>query len=96
MDIDIYSMKELELLDVISIAKRLNISIKDIQDIIDKENIENYINLLDKQRKNNRRFKIIYLKNLKDKISKSKEIGKDMKVFANGNFKDSITNRIYR
>ena len=44
-------MKELELLDVIRIAKRLNISIKDIQDIIEKENIENYINLLDKQEK---------------------------------------------
>ncbi len=85
-----YSMKELELLDVISIAKRLNISIKDIQDIIDKENIENYINLLDKQERIIE-DQIIYLKNLKDKISKSKEIGKDMKVFSNGNFKDSIT-----
>ena len=77
-----YSMKELELLDVISIAKRLNISIKDIQDIIDKENIENYINLLDKQERIIE-DQIIYLKNLKDKISKSKEIGKDMKVFSN-------------
>src|SRR5699024_5119843 len=85
-----YSMKELELLDVISIAKRLNISIKDIQDIIDKENIENYINLLDKQERIIE-DQIIYLKNLKDKISKSKEIGKDMKVLSNGNFKDSIT-----
>ena len=66
-----YSMKELELLDVISIAKRLNISIKDIQDIIDKENIENYINLLDKQERIIE-DQIIYLKNLKDKISKSK------------------------
>ena len=64
-----YSMKELELLDVISIAKRLNISIKDIQDIIDKENIENYINLLDKQERIIE-DQIIYLKNLKDKISK--------------------------
>src|SRR5699024_11070492 len=85
-----YSMKELEHLDVISIAKRLNISIKDIQDIIDKENIENYINILDKQERIIE-DQIIYLKNLKDKMSKSTEIGKDMKVYSNGNYKDSIT-----
>lgn len=85
-----YSMKELELLDVISIAKRLNISIKDIKDIIDKENIENYINLLDKQEKIIE-DQIIYLSNLKEKISKSKEMGKEMQNFSNGNFNDSIT-----
>lgn len=85
-----YSMKELELLDVISIAKRLNISTKDIQSIIEKENIENYISLLDKQEKIIEE-QIIYLSNLKDKISKSKEIGKKMKVFSNEDFKESMT-----
>lgn len=77
-----YTIREIELLEIILIAKQLEIPIKDIKAIIDREDIKEYEKLferheefLDKQIKR--------MTKLKDKVKNSKNIARQMECFKN-------------
>lgn len=81
-----YSIREIELLEIILIAKQLEIPIKTIKTIVEKEDESAYANLFEKHEKLIEE-KIKYLNSLKVKVKRSRDITKEMSEFKN---KESI------
>ena len=77
-----YTIREIELLEIILLAKKLEIPIKYIKEIIEKEDEDVYIDLF-KKHKELLEEKIEYLKNLKDEVQHSIEVATEMKEFEN-------------
>lgn len=77
-----YTIREIELLEIILIAKQLEIPIKDIKDTIEKEDENSYIELFEKH---NRLLqeKIDYLQNLRKEIQNSIHTTIKMRNFEN-------------
>ncbi len=84
-----YSMKELELLDLVSLCKKLDMSIKDIKEMIEEENINKYTEVL-KDYEEILEKKINQLNVLKEKVRISKETSINMKDYENKNIANSI------
>ena len=84
-----YSIREIEILEMILMAKQLEMPIKEIKDIIDKEDIDNYINLFNRHEQFLEN-KINYLMKLKKQARRSKNIAIEMKDFTNKNIKESL------
>ncbi|CEI73557.1 MULTISPECIES: MerR family transcriptional regulator [Romboutsia] len=77
-----YTIREIELLEIILVAKQLEIPIKDIKDIIKKEDESSYIELF-KNHKKLLEEKIEYLTKLKDEVQHSIDVTTQMKNFSN-------------
>jgi DNA-binding transcriptional MerR regulator len=84
-----YTIREIELLEIILIAKQLEIPIKAIKDIVQKEDIDAYVELFTRHEK----FledKIKYLTDLKYRVKISKDMASKMSEFKNKEIKDEF------
>ncbi len=77
-----YTIREIELLEIILIAKQLEIPIKDIKAIIDKEDIKEYEKLFERHEKFLEE-KIKKMIKLKNQVKNSKNIARQMDHFIN-------------
>lgn len=77
-----YTIREIELLEIILIAKQLEIPIKDIKVIIDKEDIKEYEKLFERHEKFLEE-KIKKMIKLKNQVKNSKNIARQMDHFIN-------------
>lgn len=77
-----YTIREIELLEIILLAKELEIPIKDIKDILEKEDEDSYIELF-KNHKKLLEDKIKWLSKLKNDVQHSIKVATEMKELDN-------------
>lgn len=84
-----YTIREIELLEIILIAKQLEIPIKDIKEIIEQEDVNAYTELF-KRHERVIEKKISYLNKLKLQVKASKEKCINMSKFENEEIKNNL------
>lgn len=84
-----YTIREIEILEIILIAKQLEIPIKTIKEVLETEDENEYSKLFEKH-EDLLYKKIKYLNNLKAKVKKSKEVTHEMSIFENDENLDNL------